>query len=100
MAVLRSVGARPVHVFLLLCIESALLALGGIIAGLFLHYLIVGAGSVYLQERFGLAVQLGLPQSAEIKILIGVALAGLVAGMIPAMQAYRKSLADGLSQKI
>ena len=100
MAVLRSVGARPVHVFLLLCIESALLALGGIIAGLFLHYLIVGAGSVYLQERFGLAVQLGMPQSAEIKILIGVALAGLVAGMIPAMQAYRKSLADGLSQKI
>ena len=60
----------------------------------------MGAGSVYLQERFGLAVQLGLPQSAEIKILIGVALAGLVAGMIPAMQAYRKSLADGLSQKI
>lgn len=100
MAVLRSVGARPVHVFLLLCIESALLALGGIIAGLFLHYLIVGVGAVYLQERFGLAVQLGLPQSAEIKILIGVALAGLVAGMIPALQAYRKSLADGLSQKI
>ena len=100
MAVLRSVGARPVHVFLLLCIESALLALGGIIAGLFLHYLIVGVGAVYLQERFGLAVQLGLPQNAEIKILIGVALAGLVAGMIPALQAYRKSLADGLSQKI
>ncbi len=99
MAVLRSVGARPVHVFMLLCIESALLALGGIIAGLFLHYLIVGVGSVYLQERFGLAVQLGLPQNAEIKILIGVALAGLVAGMIPALQAYRKSLADGLSQK-
>ena len=100
MAVLRSVGARPVHVFLLLCIESALLALGGIIAGLFLHYLIVGVGAVYLQERFGLAVQLGLPQNAEIKILIGVALAGLIAGMIPALQAYRKSLADGLSQKI
>ena len=100
MAVLRSVGARPVHVFLLLCIESALLALGGIIAGLLLHYLIVGVGAVYLQERFGLAVQLGLPQNAEIKILIGVALAGLIAGMIPALQAYRKSLADGLSQKI
>ena len=80
--------------------DSALLALGGNIAGLFLRYLIVDAGSVYLQERFGLAVQLGMPQSAEIKILIGVALAGLVAGMIPAMQAYRKSLADGLSQKI
>ena len=100
MAVLRSVGARPVHVFMLLCIESALLALGGIIAGLALHYLIAGIGSLYLQDRFGLAVNLTLPQASEIKILVAVALAGLVAGMIPALQAYRKSLADGLSQKL
>ncbi len=100
MAVLRSVGARPAHVFLLLCIESALLAIGGIIAGLVLHYLIVGAGSFYLQDRFGLAVPLTLPQQADIQILVGVAFAGLIAGMIPALQAYRKSLADGLSQKV
>ncbi len=100
MAVLRSVGARPEHVFVLLCIESTLLTLGGIVAGLLMHYIITGLGSLYLMQRFGLSVQLSLPQSIELKILASVAVAGLLAGMIPAFQAYRKSLADGLSQKL
>lgn len=100
MAVLRSVGARPEHVFLLLCIESTLLTFGGIVMGLLMHYLLTAAGSLFLMQRFGLSVQLSLPQSTEIKILVSVAVAGLVAGMIPALQAYRKSLADGLSQKL
>lgn len=100
MAVLRSVGARPAHVFLLLCIESSLLTLGGIVIGLALHYVLTGVGAVFLQQRFGLTVDLSLPQSTEIKILISIAIAGLMAGMIPALQAYRKSLADGLSQKL
>ncbi len=100
MAVLRSVGARPIHVFLLLCIESTLLTMGGIIIGLMLHYALTGVGAVYLQQRFGLTVQLTLPHTAEIRILLFVAFAGILAGMIPALQAYRKSLADGLSQKL
>ena len=100
MAVLRSVGARPAHIFMLLCIESSLLTLGGIIAGLALHYGLVLAGSVYLQQHFGLSVPLSLPQITDIKILLSVAAAGLVVGALPALQAYRKSLADGLSQKL
>jgi len=100
MAVLRSVGARPAHVFLLLCIESTLLTLGGIAAGLALHYILTAAGALFLQQRFGLSILLSLPNSTDIKILASVAVAGLLAGMIPALQAYRKSLADGLSQKI
>jgi len=100
MAVLRSVGARPEHVFVLLCIESTLLTFGGIVMGLLMHYILTAAGSLFLMQRFGLSVQLSLPQSTEIKILVSVAVAGLVAGMIPALQAYRKSLADGLSQKL
>ena len=100
MAVLRSVGARPSHVFLLLCIESTLLTIGGIIAGLVLHYGLTGVGSLFLQQRFGLVLPLSLPQSTEIKILLWIAVAGVLAGTIPALQAYRKSLADGLSQRL
>lgn len=100
MAVLRSAGARPRHVFLLLCIESAVLTLGGIVAGLVLHYLLSGLGSLYLQQRFGLSVNLTLPDSSDINILFAIAVAGLFAGAIPALQAYRKSLADGLSQRL
>jgi putative ABC transport system permease protein len=100
MAVLRSVGARPMHVFLLLCIESALLTLAGIAVGLLLHYTLSAVGAVFLQERFGLSVKLGFLQATELKILLSIALAGLLAGTIPAFQAYRKSLADGLAQKL
>jgi len=100
MAVLRSSGARPAHVFLLLCIESTVLTLGGIVVGLLLHYLLTGLGSIFLQQRFGLSISPGLPDGSDIKILVAIAVAGLFAGTLPALQAYRKSLADGLSQKL
>lgn len=99
MAILRSVGARPVYVFLLLCIESTLLTLGGIIFGLMLHYVLTGIGAQMLQQLYGLTIELGLPEKSDVKILLSIAVAGLIAGTIPALQAYRKSLADGLSHR-
>jgi len=100
MAVLRSSGARPLHIFLLLCIESTVLTLGGIFAGLLLHYVLTGLGSIYIQQKFGLAINLSLPGSSDLKLLITIAIAGLLAGTLPALQAYRKSLADGLAQRL
>jgi len=100
MAVLRSAGAKPVHIFLLLCIESTVLTLGGIAVGLLLHYLLIGVGSLFTQEAFGLSFAPTLPDSADMKILLTIALAGFLAGTLPALQAYRKSLADGLSQRL
>jgi len=100
MAVLRSSGARPLHVFLLLCIESTVLTLAGIFAGLLLHYVLTGLGSIYIQQRFGLSINVSLPGASDLKILVTIAIAGLLAGTLPALQAYRKSLADGLAQRL
>ena len=100
MAVLRSTGARPAHVFMLLCIESTVLTLGGIVVGLFLHYVLTGLGSIFMQQRFGLNIALALPDRTDLMILLAIAVAGLFAGTLPALQAYRKSLADGLSQRL
>lgn len=100
MAVLRSSGARPAHVFLLLCVESTILTLGGIVVGLLLHYLLTGIGSLFMQQKFGLSVTLAPPNTSDLKILAAIALAGLVAGTLPALQAYRKSLSDGLAQRL
>jgi len=100
MAVLRSAGARPGHVFLLLCIESTVLTLGGILAGLVLHYVLTGLGAVYMQNRFGVSIGMSLPDATDLKILLAIAVSGLLAGSLPALQAYRKSLADGLSQRL
>jgi putative ABC transport system permease protein len=100
MAVLRSAGARPAHIFLLLCIESPVLTVGGIIAGMILHYALFALGAVFLQQRFGLSIALSLPEYRDLAILAAVAVAGLFAGVLPALQAYRKSLSDGLSQRL
>ena len=100
MAVLRSAGARPAHVFLLLCIESTVLTFAGLLAGLVLHYLLTGLGSVFMQDRFGISIGLSLPDATDLKILLAIAVSGLFAGTLPALQAYRKSLADGLSQRL
>ncbi len=100
MAVLRSAGAKPANVFMLLCIESFMLTVGGIVLGLFLHYLLTAMGALFLQQRFGLTVAMTLPSGTEIKLLLAIAVAGLLAGTLPALQAYRKSLADGLSHRL
>jgi len=100
MAILRSAGARPAHVFWLLCIESVVLTLGGILLGLLLHYVLTGLGALFMQERFGLTIGLALPSRSDLMILLVIAVAGFLAGTLPALQAYRKSLSDGLSQRL
>lgn len=97
MAILRSVGARPAHVFALLLLESGLMALGGVALGLAGTYALLAAAAPLLERRFGLFVQLGLPGAADAMILAGVVVAGLLAGLWPAWRAYRNSLADGLT---
>ncbi|MBX2881134.1 MAG: ABC transporter permease [Granulosicoccus sp.] len=100
MAILRSTGARPFHIFLLLCIESMVLTILGILAGLVLHYLLTSVGAVFMQRNFGLSISLNLPDRRDLGILVAIAIAGVLTGLLPAMQAYRKSLADGLSHRL
>ena len=100
MAVLRSVGARPAHVFALFVSEAALLATLGCALGVALLYAAVLAGAPVLAREFGLYLPppaLGLRDAA---LLGAVVLAGLVAGTVPALRAYRLSLSDGLSMRI
>ena len=100
MAILRSAGARPGHVFLLLCIESTLLTVLGVMLGLAFHYLLTLVGGQWLQHRYGISIALELPGKSDLMILASVVLAGLLAGMLPALSAYRKSLADGMAQRL
>lgn len=100
MAILRSAGARPAHIFLLLCIESTLLTVVGVVLGLVLHYLLTLIGGQWLQHRYGISVALALPDRSDLLILASIVLAGLLAGLLPAFSAYRKSLADGMAQRL
>lgn len=97
MAILRAVGARPSHVFGLLMLEAALLTVAGALLGLALMNGALAALSGWLEARFGLHAVAGWPTPAEWRLLGLVVGAGLVAGLIPAWLAYRRSVADGMT---
>ncbi len=100
MAVLRSVGARPLHVFALFMSEAGVLALLGAAAGVALLYAALLVGQPIVAREFGLHLSLAMPVTADWWIIAAVVGAGFVAGSVPGFRAYRLSLADGLSMRI
>lgn len=97
MAILRSVGARPRHLFVLLVAESTLLGAAGAIAGLSLLHLAIFASASWIRATLGLELSAGVVSFAELMLVAAVSLAALLAGLFPAWQAYRRSLNDGLT---
>jgi len=100
MAILRSVGARPSQVFVLLMSEAALIGLIGAVLGLAaLHGgLAVAAG--WLERRFGVYLLGNGLTSFELNLAGAVVFASLCVGAIPGWRAYRHTLADGLTLRI
>ena len=100
LAILRALGASPRQVFALLAVESVLLALAGIAVGLALLY---GAGvalAPWLASQHGLQLSLGWPTTGEWRLLAAVLVASLLASLVPALRAYRYSLADGMTIRV
>ncbi|OOG21797.1 peptide ABC transporter permease [Thioalkalivibrio denitrificans] len=100
MAILRSVGARPRQIFLLLVSETLALALAGIVAGLGMLYLSLHLVQPVVQSRFGIRLAVTAPGWHELALLSLFLAAALLVSLIPAYRAYRNSLADGLNPRI
>lgn len=99
LAILRSLGAGPRHLFALLALEAAILTGLGMLLGLVLLYLGLSLAAPLVQAQYGLLLYPGLPTAAEWRLLGLIWLAGLVIGLLPAAQAYRFSVNDGMSIK-
>ncbi|WP_315982868.1 ABC transporter permease [Aliamphritea spongicola] len=100
MAILRSVGARPAHIYCLLVMETCLLTVLGILLGTGLLFLALAAGLNFLETEFGLYLQLTWLSLHELGLLGIIFIAGLCTGLIPGYRAYRYSLADGMTIRI
>ncbi|MFZ2289901.1 MAG: FtsX-like permease family protein [Halopseudomonas yangmingensis] len=97
MAILRSVGARPRHIFGLLLLEALGLTLGGILLGVGLLYVGLWLAQPWLLSQYGLFIAISAPGVYEAKLIGAILLASLLIGSVPAWRAYRQSLVDGLS---
>ena len=98
-AILRSVGARPAHVFILILGESSALTLLGIGFGVALLYLLLFIAQPLIEAHYGIYLALSGLSNHEWQLLGAVACAGLLVGILPSYRAYRLSLSDGLSMR-
>jgi putative ABC transport system permease protein len=100
MAILRAVGAGAPKIFGLLVLESGLLGLAGALSGVALIYALLVLLKGFVESNFGLYLPIQPPTRTAWLYLASVVVASFVIGIVPAIKAYRNSLADGLTVRV
>ncbi|UWR24512.1 ABC transporter permease [Sulfitobacter sp. S190] len=100
MAIFRAMGARPRVIVSLLVLEAVMMAAIGAVVGLVLLYLGLWVAQPMIDAAFGLWLPIEPPTLREVWVLAGVVAAGAIVSLVPALRAYRMSLADGMMVRI
>jgi putative ABC transport system permease protein len=96
MAIFRAMGASPIAIVGLLVLEAILTAAAGGLLGLALLYAGLAVAQPVIDSAFGLFLPINPPAMREFLVLLAVVAAGAIASLVPALRAYRISLADGM----
>lgn len=100
MAILRSVGVSAREITILLLVEATVLSIIGSIFGFIVHYLVLVVLNPILEFKYSLLIPMNAPTSHELIIAGSFIILGSLFGLIPALKAYRTSLAQGLQVKL
>lgn len=100
LAILRSMGAGPRHVFALLALESLVIGVAGCVLGVLLVQGVALGLGPWMEAQHGLLLSARWLSPLEWGLLGGVLAATLVASLVPGVRAYRYSLADGMTIRI
>lgn len=100
LAILRALGAPPRAIFGLVIGESFLLTAAGAALGMVLLQAGLVAAAPWIETRFGLVLDAGLPGAEEWLLLAAVVVCGTLAGAVPAWRAYRLALSEGLTLRL
>jgi putative ABC transport system permease protein len=96
MAILRANGARPWQIASLLVFEAGLMAALGVLAGVGLALLAQAAAAPWLLANWGVFLSVSWPSWAVWQILLAIWGCALLVALVPALMAYRTTLADGM----
>lgn len=100
MAIWRAMGARPSTIIGLLVLEAAMISAAGAVLGVIFLYTGLVALRPMVDASFGIWLPIEAPQMRELWVLAIVIVAAAVASLLPALRAYRLSLADGMMVRI
>ena len=100
MAILRSVGARPVHIFSLVVGEAGCITLIGILTGILLLFGFLVIAQPLIAVKFSLFIGINGLSFYEMLLMGIVGAAGFLIGIIPGYRVYRYSLADGMTIRL
>lgn len=100
MAILRSVGARPIHIVALIVGEAMAVTALACVLGVALLYALLALAQPVVLEKAGLHLGFSMLSGGEMVLLGAVLAVGLLVGLLPAWRCYRNSLADGLTVKV
>ncbi len=95
-AVLRVLGCPRNKIFGLVLTESAILGMLGAVAGVLLAFVGGQVASAAMQARLGLVIDPGLPPLTTLNVVLGTVILASLAGVIPALKAYRTPVAENL----
>lgn len=98
LAILRTLGAAPAKLFLLLLVEGLLLALSGAALGWLLGHVTVAALGYALSADQNVSISGWVITPDEGWLALVAAGVGLLAALIPAIRAYRTDIATTLAQ--
>lgn len=95
-AILRALGATRVRILIIISVEAAFVGLLGGVIGFFVGHGLAGIGSAYMKSTFGQAIAWYRVTAVEIAFVVGVVVLSFVAGLVPALKAYRTPVSANL----
>jgi putative ABC transport system permease protein len=96
-AVMRALGAGKQTVMIVILFESLLLSLGGGLAGLVLGHGLIALLNPLIIDQTGVSIGLLQFQQGELALVPGLIVLATVAGIVPALAAYRTDVSKALA---
>ena len=95
LAILRTMGAHPIQLAIILTIESLLITFIGVVFGLLLMIITGLLLTPILESQFGLVLALTTLSQLELLLALGIVGFGVIIGFIPGILAYKRGLTEG-----
>ena len=98
-AVLRTLGARPSHIALMMMVEALMLAVLGGVLGLLLAHLLVAILLSWMAQQESLRISAWVFSSEELWLLVPALLAAALAALLPSWRAAHANISATLARR-